>query len=52
MFPLQQALQLSSLQPVLEKLHVPLVGIVHQKLGADKFKEFLKGDLFLDEEVL
>lgn len=29
---------------------VPLVGILHETLGAEEFKSFFKGDLFLDEE--
>lgn len=46
----EEASQLSSLQPELAQLGIPLVGIVHQKLGADNFKPYLKGDLFLDAE--
>lgn len=47
----QEAVKVSSLLPELEKLGIPLYGIVSQKTGAKGFKEYLKGDILLDEEV-
>ena len=51
MFHLQEALLLSSLRSQLDHKHVPLYGILHEELGAEEFKEYLKGELFLDKEV-
>uniref|UniRef100_A0A1X7UT77 Peroxiredoxin-like 2A n=1 Tax=Amphimedon queenslandica TaxID=400682 RepID=A0A1X7UT77_AMPQE len=46
----EEAVKVSSLLPELEKLGIPLYGIVSQKTGAKGFKEYLKGDILLDEE--
>ena len=47
----QEALLLSSLRSELDKRGVPLYGILHEELGAERFKDYLKGDLFFDKEV-
>lgn len=31
---------------------MPLVGVLHEALGAEEFREFLKGPLFLDEKKI
>lgn len=46
----EEASQLSSLLSKLNQHGVPLVGVVHQKRGADQFKSYLKGELFLDSK--
>lgn len=47
----QEAMMLSSLQPELDQRQVPLYGILHEELGAEKFKNYLKGEIFFDKEV-
>lgn len=49
---MQEATMLSSLLPQLTEKGVPLYGILHEEGGAGKFKTLLKGDLFLDREVV
>lgn len=44
-------MMLSSLQPELDQRQVPLYGILHEELGAEKFKNYLKGEIFFDKEV-
>ena len=48
---LKEALLLSSLQSELDQRKVPLYGILHEELGATEFKDYLKGELFLDKDV-
>ena len=47
----QEATDISSLRPQLDKLHIPLYGILHEEKGAEQFKQYLKGDLLFDEKV-
>ena len=47
----QEAAGLSSLKADLNQLNVPLYGIVHEELGVDEFRSYLKGELLLDTEV-
>uniref|UniRef100_A0A915EF99 Peroxiredoxin-like 2A n=1 Tax=Ditylenchus dipsaci TaxID=166011 RepID=A0A915EF99_9BILA len=45
--------QASALSKIVEKLNnhgVRLVGVVHETLGVDEFRPFLKGDLYFDKE--
>ena len=51
-FFLKEASWLSSLRPELDKRGVALYGIVHEEKGASAFKEYLKGEVLYDEEVL
>jgi len=46
----EEASELASLLPELNQRGVPLVGIVHEELGVEEFRPYLKGDLFLDKE--
>ncbi|KAL5019243.1 hypothetical protein ScPMuIL_004965 [Solemya velum] len=46
----EEALALSSLSMELNSLNVKLHAVVHEKLGADAFKEFFAGDVYLDTE--
>ena len=48
----QEASSLSSLKAELEQRGVPLYGILLEELGARGFKRYLKGELFLDQEVM
>ena len=48
---LQEAASISSLKPALEAKGIPLYGILHEEGGAESFKKYLKGPLFLDREV-
>ena len=48
---LQEAAGLSSIRPELDKLNVPLYGILNGRRGADEFRKYLKGELFYDKEV-
>lgn len=41
---------LSSLKGEFDMKNVPLYAVLHEELGAEEFKEYLKGDLFLDHE--
>eukprot|EP00794_Sanderia_malayensis_P012863 gene12863-14188_t len=45
-----EATLLSSLKPELDDLGVQLVGIVHETLGNEEFKDYFKGPLYLDKE--
>jgi len=45
-----EALALSSIQPDLARLQVPLLAVLHETLGADEFTNFFKGPLYLDTE--
>ena len=47
----QEATDISSLRPQLDKLHIPLYGVLHEEKGAEQFKQYLKGDLLFDEKV-
>lgn len=46
----EEATDISSLRPQLDKLHIPLYGILHEEKGAEQFKQYLKGDLLFDEK--
>lgn len=48
---LQEASRLSSLKPALDQKSIPLIGVVHETIGVEEFKEFFKGDIYLDSEV-
>lgn len=48
----EEAVQLSSLLPAMETRGVALHAVVHETLGADGFKQFFKGSVFLDEKRL
>jgi len=45
-----EALALSKLEPELSKLQVPMFAVLHEKLGANEFKDYFKGPLYLDSE--
>jgi len=45
-----EALALSKLEPELTRLNVPLLAVLHEKLGSEEFQEFFKGPLFLDTD--
>jgi len=45
-----EALALSQLEPQLTQLKVPLLAVLHETLGAEEFRDFFKGDLYLDTE--
>jgi hypothetical protein len=47
----QEALELSFLKPELDTLGVKLYAVVHQTLGVEEFKDFFKGEVFLDDQV-
>ena len=48
---LQEAKQLSSLHDVMASHGVSLHAVVHETLGAEEFKPFIKGDVYYDPEV-
>lgn len=50
---LQEAAELSSLKPQLDKLGVPLYAVVKENIGTEvqDFKPHFAGDVFLDEKV-
>ena len=50
-FLFQEALELSSLKPELDKRGINLVGIVHEEKGVKKFQPYLNSPIYLDEEV-
>lgn len=39
---------LSELAPELSALKIPLIGVLHETLGAEEFRDFFRGDLYLD----
>lgn len=41
---------MSALEPELASAGVPLLAVLHETLGADEFKEFFSGPLYLDTE--
>jgi len=45
-----EAKALSSLLPRLTQAGVPLVGVLHEKLGAEEFQPFLSAPLYLDTQ--
>jgi len=45
-----EALALSKIQPELSKLQIPLLAVLHERLGAEEFEKFFKGPLYLDLE--
>lgn len=49
----QEATELSSLKPELEKLGVPLYAVVKENIGTEvhDFKPHFAGDVFVDEKV-
>ncbi|KAI6228902.1 Selenoprotein U [Aphelenchoides fujianensis] len=49
-FDCSEAEQLSSLKGKLDSKGVRLVGVVHETLGVEEFKPYLKGDVFFDPE--
>lgn len=53
LFSLQEAAELSSLKPQLDKLGVPLYAVVKENIGTEiqDFKPHFAGDIFLDEMV-
>lgn len=46
----EEALALSSLKGEFDAKNVPLYAVLHEELGAKEFRDFFKGDLFLDIE--
>ena len=48
---LQEAAELSSLRPQLDANNVSLYAVVHEDFGVKEFKNYFKGDVFLDLEV-
>lgn len=50
---LQEAAELSSLKPQLDKLGVPLYAVVKEDVGTEvqNFRPYFKGEIFLDEKV-
>lgn len=48
---MQEAVELSAINSELTSRGVPLYGILHEEHGAEDFKQYLNGDLFLDEKV-
>ena len=47
----QEAKQLSSLHDVMATHGVGLHAVVHETLGAEEFKAYIKGDVYYDPEV-
>lgn len=45
-----EALALSKIEPELSKLKVPLFAVLHETLGAEEFKDFFSGPIYLDTE--
>jgi len=45
-----EALALSKIEPELAAFKVPLLAVLHETLGADEFRNFFKGPLYLDTE--
>jgi len=41
---------LSAIEPELTRLQVPLLAVLHEKLGAEEFREYFRGPLYLDTE--
>ncbi len=48
---LQEAIALSSLKPQLDERGVNLYAVVHEALGTKQFRDYFKGQIYLDEEV-
>lgn len=50
----QEAAELSSLKPQLDKLGVPLYAVVKEDVGTEvqNFRPYFKGEIFLDEKVV
>lgn len=46
----QEAQALSSLKKHFEAKRVPLYAVLHEELGAEEFRKFFDGELFLDVE--
>lgn len=48
----EEAKELSSLKPQLDRVGVPLYAVVHEDLGSQvrQFRSFFEGDIFLDPE--
>ena len=42
----------SGLKSEFDKRGVPLYGIVHENVGVQEFRTYLKGEMFLDEQVM
>ena len=49
---LQEAARFSGLKSEFDKRGVPLYGIVHENVGVQEFGTYLKGEMFLDEQVM
>ena len=49
---LQEASELSGLKPKLDAAGVHLYGIVHETKGVAQFQPYLKGEIYLDAEVI
>ncbi|RDD41964.1 Redox-regulatory protein FAM213A [Trichoplax sp. H2] len=46
----EEALEVSSIKPKLDKLGVRLIGVVHEDIGIDEFRDYFKGQIYLDTE--
>lgn len=46
----EEAVELSSLKSQLDQHGVHLYAVVHETLGTSKFRDYFKGELYLDEE--
>lgn len=46
----EEAAQLWKLEPSLRSLDVPLVAVLHEEDGAEEFKTFFQGPIYLDPE--
>lgn len=47
----QQASELSKVSDQLKQSGVRLIGVLHETIGADEFRPYLKGDLYYDSKV-
>ena len=47
----EEALGLTKLKPQLESANMRLLGVVHEDLGVNEFKEYFGGEIFLDNQV-
>lgn len=47
----REAINISGLSDKLNAKGVRLIGVLHEFLGAEEFKPYFKGDLYLDLEV-
>lgn len=48
---MQEAAGISSLKPELDRLQVPVYGLLNSRRGVEEFQPYLKGELLYDKEV-